>query len=232
MRMCAVEVLGVKIKDQRIQELLDGHQHQVVRTNIELATAAHNLDVQKQTEQINQEQMAVRTETEKVKHELAAMKIAFELTTSLKAIESEVARFEAEKGRIQVSIDNARMEFEAGLLNQKQRADLEAETKARLNELERQMIEAHTAAVTSRFNAAQGGFSEALLALSSNEVVAKVAEAMSVQHFVGGKTFVDVVQNVFQGSALEPVIGRITERVVKATAMASGNGETPPRPRA
>ncbi len=39
--------------------------------------------------------------------------------------------------------------------------------------------------------AAQGGFSEALLALSNHEVLAKVAEAMSVQSFIGGKSLAD-----------------------------------------
>ena len=74
-------------------------------------------------------------------------------------------------------------------------------------------------ATVRRFGAAQGGFSEALLALSSREVLAKVAEAMSVQSFVGGKTLVDVVGKLFAGTPLAGVLGRITER-----AGAGGNG--------
>jgi hypothetical protein len=63
-----------------------------------------------------------------------------------------------------------------------------------------------------RFGAAQAGFSEALLALSNQEVLAKVAEAMSVQAFVGGKTLTDVIDKVFAGSPLAGLMERVKGR--------------------
>ena len=71
----------------------------------------------------------------------------------------------------------------------------------------------YTATCISRFGAAQGGFSEALLALSNHEVLAKVAEAMSVQAFVGGKTLTDVIDKVFAGTPLAGVMDKVKARV-------------------
>jgi hypothetical protein len=69
---------------------------------------------------------------------------------------------------------------------------------------------AETEAMVARFTAAQPGFSEALLALSHEETVVKVAEALSVQNFLGGKNFTEVVQKVFAGTPLGPLMERLT----------------------
>ena len=49
-------------------------------------------------------------------------------------------------------------------------------------------------------------------AFTEDDTLAKVAEAMSVQSFVGGKTLVDVVGKVFTGTPLAGVLDRIAER--------------------
>ena len=76
--------------------------------------------------------------------------------------------------------------------------------------LEALRAEAETA--IQRFGAAQSGFSEALLALSNHEVLVKVAEAMSVQSFVGGKTLTDVMDKIFAGTPLEGVLAKVKEK--------------------
>src|SRR6185503_12085400 len=68
---------------------------------------------------------------------------------------------------------------------------------------------AEVESVVKRFEAAQGGFSEALLALSNQETLRKIAEAMSVQSFVGGKTLTDVVDRVFAGTPLAGLLERV-----------------------
>jgi hypothetical protein len=70
-------------------------------------------------------------------------------------------------------------------------------------------LAAEVDATVKRFGAAQGGFSEALLALSNRDTLAKIAEAMSVQSFVGGKTLVDVIGKVFTGTPLERMLERV-----------------------
>ncbi len=48
----------------------------------------------------------------------------------------------------------------------------------------------------------------------------KVAEALSVQNFVGGKNFTEVVQKVFVGTPLQRLMDRLT------TPAGDGNGRT------
>jgi hypothetical protein len=63
--------------------------------------------------------------------------------------------------------------------------------------------------VVKRFEAAQPGFSEALLALSNHDTLVKVADAMSVQSFVGGKTLTEVIDKVFHGTPLQGLMERV-----------------------
>ena len=51
------------------------------------------------------------------------------------------------------------------------------------------------------------------------ETLAKVAEAMSVQAFVGGKTVVDVIDKVFAGTPLAGLLDKVKHR------SAGANGE-------
>ena len=83
-------------------------------------------------------------------------------------------------------------------------------------------IQAELDSAVARFGAVQGGFSEALLALSNHEVLAKVAEAMSVQSFVGGKTLTDVIDTVFAGTPLSGLMDK-----VKARTLTNGHAHLP-----
>jgi hypothetical protein len=71
------------------------------------------------------------------------------------------------------------------------------------------------------------GFTEGMLALSNNDTMVKVAEALSVQNFMGGKTFTDVVNKVFEGSPVGPMLAKAMSSAGVAKA---GNGsEKQPR---
>src|SRR5262249_10544719 len=70
-------------------------------------------------------------------------------------------------------------------------------------------LRAEVEAATQRFAAAQESVSEALLALSNHDVLAKVAEAMSVQSFIGGKSLTDVRR---QGLRRHAAAGRARSR--------------------
>ncbi len=70
-----------------------------------------------------------------------------------------------------------------------------------------------------QLKAVDSGFSEALLALNNQETLARVAEAMSVQQFVGGKDLVEVMQKAFAGT---PLAGLMT-KVANGTALPNGS---------
>nr|MBA2542926.1 hypothetical protein [Deltaproteobacteria bacterium] len=100
----------------------------------------------------------------------------------------------------------------ATLARQKATAELDTSVRAAHQQLVLEALKAEVDAAVQRFGAAQGGFSEALLALSNQETLAKVAEAMSVQSFVGGKTLTDVIDKVFAGTPLAGLMDRVKAR--------------------
>jgi major vault protein len=227
MKVTDVEVLFVQIVDESIQHLLEQHQHTVVRTNIELKTGEHNLEVQRRTEQISQEQFKIKTETDVARNKMILDKLVAELTTALKQIDGEVQKYDKLVEKAKAEQDVNEVGFSATQDRQKREADLKHQIAATTAELERQMIAASTEAVVSRFGAAQQGFTEGLMALSSQETMVKVAESMSVQNFIGGKSFVDVVGKVFAGSPAEGFITKLTERIASVEKLAQGSNGGP-----
>ncbi|MCB9575375.1 MAG: hypothetical protein H6709_25140, partial [Kofleriaceae bacterium] len=125
----------------------------------------------------------------------------------------------------------ADVDHQAELARRRDRAALDDEIAARRQALALDALRAEVTAAVERFGAAQGGFSEALLALSNQEVLVKVAEAMSVQSFVGGKTLTDVVDRVFAGTPLAGLLDRAQARAVPSNGNGHARGGRPPAER-
>jgi hypothetical protein len=75
-------------------------------------------------------------------------------------------------------------------------------------------LAAETRANVERLKAVDSGFSEALLAINNQDTLARVAEAMSVQSFVGGKDLVEVMQKAFAGTPLANLMSKVQEGAV------------------
>ena len=91
-----------------------------------------------------------------------------------------------------------------------------------IQELELARSREETEHVIQRFQAANGPLAEALLALGNQDTVVKLAEALSVQSFIGGKTVVDVVQKVFAGSPAAGLVEKALQRALPASVEANG----------
>ena len=53
--------------------------------------------------------------------------------------------------------------------------------------------------------------------MSNQETLTKIAEATSVQTMIGGRSVVDVIQNVFKGSTLEGMVAKVMAAAGKTT---------------
>jgi major vault protein len=221
MRVTDVEVLDVAIGDDDIAELLGDAQRQSVQDGIALVRARRGLELTRQREQIAR---AVAEEEATTGHRRAELDLdaaADRLRCALSELEGEVTRAVAQLDVARARNAAADVDHAAALARRRDADAAEHDARRATHELALAAQAADVDAAVRRFGAAQGGFSEALLALSSREVLTKVAEAMSVQSFVGGKTLVDVVGKVFAGTPLAGVLGKVTDR-------AGGNGGWPP----
>jgi major vault protein len=226
MHVTDVEVLSVAIDDERIAALLGQAQHEAVESSITLLRETRALDVAKQREEIVRQASEAHTETLRQKAQLDALEVASQLELTLVTLAAEVREHEERKNAAQAKNVALDLVHQAELGRKRSASELEAETlrAQQAVRLEALRVEAETA--IQRFGAAQSGFSEALLALSNNEVLVKVAEAMSVQSFVGGKTLTDVIDKVFAGTPLEGVLAKVKEK-----ASANGGPREPRLPR-
>jgi major vault protein len=210
MRVADVEVLDVTIGDDAIAKLLGTAQRQAVEEGISLVRARRGLELIRQREEIARSTAEEEATTRRRKAELDLDAANDRLKAALAELEGEVRRA---VGQLEVSrARNASLDVdhEAELARRRALDALALESARAQQELTLAELAADVDATVRRFGAAQGGFSEALLTLSNRDTLAKVAEAMSVQSFVGGKTLVDVVGKVFGGTPLAGLMERVT----------------------
>lgn len=220
MRMDDFEVLGVSIVDQAIQKLLGESQLLVVRTNVELANAKRNLEVTKTKEQLSQAEAEARAETQRKNHQLQIEQTESQLSVSLAKIAAALKETEQQAGLDEEQNTLASMNSKAKLEIDDQEhiqhvAHLKAEQDVVLAKLK-----AEVEAIVERFNAAKGGMTDALVALSDKEVLVKLGQALNIQQIIGGESVSDAVAKVFAGSPVETLVKRILTQTPT-------NGQTP-----
>jgi major vault protein len=225
MRIQDVEVLKVRIEDDRIQSLLDQAQHEAVQSNIEIERSQRALDATRQTQSIERERLDEEAKTKAKLYDLQTNENAMQLKVLLEKLSGEIEqqqkKLEAEQEHQKVT-DVA---HDAELGREKRSADQAEAINIAVQARELEHLKAQTDAVVARFGASQEGFSEALLALSNNETVVKVSEALSVQKLIGGQNFTEAVQRLFADTPLKHVM----DRVVREQPVPS-NGGKPSRP--
>ena len=221
MRVYDVEVLKVRIGDDNIQSLLVRAQHEAVETSISLASDQRRLLATKRREDIGRQELEAKAETADHKAKLDAEDIARVLTMALARIDAEIQQagknMESQKERD--ALKDASVQAEIG--RQRATADNNNAIEQARQAIVLESLAKETEATVAKLNAAQEGFSEALLALGNQDTLVKVAEAMSVQQFFGGKNLVEVITKVFAGTPLETLAKVMQE---KAAAAPNGGG--------
>jgi hypothetical protein len=199
----------VAIDDAHISELLDEAQHEAVESSLTLLRATRALEVTKQRERLDQEGAAARAETERLRAALDIETAQARLGVALAALDGSVR--EAAEHRRASEAKSAVLDFEhqAALRRERLAAEERHTREAAAQALRLEALSAEVESVVRRFQAAQGGLSDALVTLSNRDTLARVAEAMSVQSFIGGKSLTDVIDKVFAGSPLEGLLEKV-----------------------
>jgi major vault protein len=204
-----VEVLDVSIDDEGIAAMLSQAQHEAVESSITLLRGQRGLEVTRQQEAIARDVAEAKATTQQRLAQLEVDSAAAKLSVLLAQIAGETRQQDERRKVNEARAAAAGVEHAAGLQREKAAADQRHALAKADQELRLQALKAEVDAVVARFEAAQGGFSEALLALSNHEVLVKVAEALSVQQMVGGRNFVQVVDHVFAGTPLAGLLEKV-----------------------
>jgi major vault protein len=204
-----VEVLNVVIGDQRIAQMLDQAQHEAIESNITLARETRGLEVSRKREAIKRGEAEAKAETVKATAGLQIEEVGAKLRVVLASLAADGQSEEERKKAIALKSEADHVEHRAGLEREREAANVRGDIARAEQALRLEALRAEAETVIRRFEAAQTGFSEALLALGNQDVLVKVADAMSVQSFVGGKSLTEVVDKVFAGTPLEAVMQRV-----------------------
>jgi major vault protein len=205
MRIYDVEVLGVRLGDAKIEELLTHTQHAVVQQTLELANEQRRLEFVTQQEDVKRQVMEKIAETTQKELELRDAEIAQRLAVRLSEITSQssaqatalegkqaeqallAAIHEAEQERVRSSQD-LQVAFEAQKLAQ------------RLQELSAQVD-----GTVKKAEAVSPDLIAALQSFSDRAMVERVAESMAPLAILGGKSVAEVLSGLLHGTALEAV---------------------------
>jgi major vault protein len=217
MRVVDVEVLGVVIRDEAIRTLLDQAQREVVKSAIDLSNQARGLEATRQRERMSRDELEIKAQTKKRQDELVRELAASELATALARI-GNAMKEQADKQKL-VEAEQAVEEIKFGTRLERVKREREQELVIFAREQEKQieMLRAQAEAAVQRFGAVSGNFSEALLALSRNDTLVKVAQAWDVQRIVAGESLGDTLQRLFHDTPLKGLVEQLVPK----------NGERP-----
>ena len=217
MRVVDVEVLMIQITDARVRDMLEDAQFEAVSGNILLAQAEKALKITCRQEDIKRQKAKAEAQTVVNDLKLEAERISEDQKVQKAHQDAKLARLE--KDAKLADADEAVLDLKAERKLSRDKAVWNDKLKVAKDEqaMRIEELEKEAKLTVERFGAMQNGFSEALLALSSQDTMAKIAEALSVQQLIGGRSVADVLCKVFHGTSLEGMMGELLEK-------ASGSG--------
>jgi major vault protein len=206
MRVSDVEVLAVSLRDDRIRQMLDAAQHDVVRNNLEMTTLRRNLEVTKQKEQITREEQQTKADTQKKAHSLQLDLATSELSVILTKLGNELKQLEVLKERQMANEAIEDLKADSSRARDAKDQEMALAINREQLEIEIERLKAETQSVVDRFSSSQKGFSDALMSLSNNETMVKVAQAWDIQRTIGGESMADLLGRLFTGTPFKAVL--------------------------
>jgi major vault protein len=199
MRIVDVDVLSVRLEDDKIRALLEQAQHDTVE-----------LAITKQREAIARETAEVKALTKVRTDELARELAASELAVALARMTNTLR--EADERKKLVEAEQSIESFKVGqrLDRVKREREQELALFAREQDKRIELLRAEAETAVQRFTAASGNFSEALMSLSRHETLVKVAEAWGVQRVVEGESMGDTLARLFHNTPLKVLVDKLT----------------------
>lgn len=205
-----VDVLSIRVEDD-IQNMIDRHQYNMVRRQLEWSSKEREIEVlkqmieaEKQEAELNHDSKQHELELEK---ELDIAKIAKE--EAIKRLEEIAVRTakETEKS-LQPVLDAIQ---EAELKREKKSQDAEIAYKEALAELEVSKRESVTEAIRDVMKAISPDLIASMTATSNAELLKTLAESMSPYALAedSGESVVDVTTRLLHGTSLEEFVGKL-----------------------
>jgi major vault protein len=214
MRVTDVDVLAVVIKDRQIADLLALAAVEVVKLDVEVSRAKNTLDAEKEKEIIGRE-----LAREKAESVMEGHSIAIQTTESNLKLEGARATADQTKQTLlqQTNLLKNKVADEdaaSALARKEKEKQQELNWSKQAQDQQLAFLEAETTSIVQRFEAAGKGFTEAIVAIQNQDVLVKMAQAVSVQTLIGGKSIVETLNKVIGEN---PVGALLADAIKKGT---------------
>lgn len=209
MRVYDVEVLGVEIGDQGIDQLLIGAQHAAVEQTLTLDGERRRLELTRERQTIEQEIDAITAGTRQKKlvldraevdatHELARAKIRAEAEARHDRLSAQLADQQPLEAVHTAELARRKATHEL------EQAAADQQLAARLRELEGEVR-----AVVEKAKAVSPELIAALQAFGDRALAEKMAQSMAPLAILGGESVAEVLAKLLRGTKLAQVLGEV-----------------------
>lgn len=207
-----VEVLSIDIEES-IKEIINKHQYDVVKKNLEYANADKELEIAKKLAEAEKEKFAIKKATELYEisqnKELEEKKIKAEDAIKRLKEASLVAEKEAIKA-LQVVLDEIQ---KAELERDKKRSSNEVEQQKAKDELSIAKQNAYAESIKKVIDSIGPDLVAAIAAKSNADLLETVTEAMGPYAIARNESVADTTNMLVRGTALEGVLEQLSEMI-------------------
>lgn len=212
-----VQVSRCEIVDPELARMVRDGQAAAVAGELELESQQRRLETDRGRHALHREDLREKAVTRSFEAELEKQQLARTATLAEARAQTAVLGLhqKTEEQRAQDGLADERQTRE--LARKSRGAEAHQAIAGAQLELELARIDADTKAAVARFEAAEGGLSEAIQLLGNQDVLAKVAEAISAQRLFGGKDVANVVGNLFSGTPLAEVFEEVQSRAARGS---------------
>jgi major vault protein len=211
MRIYDVEVLGIQLQDETIENLLVSAQQSVVKQILEVDSLKRKAEFESESE--NYKRVLAETQSQ-----TKIQNLTLELAIQSKQSELQLARLEAERLASEKQQQNelatqerlqALQAIKVEMLKARQNTLLDLNERELTQEIN--MIEAQTQAVVQKAQAVTPELIAALQAFGDKALAEKLAQSMAPLSILGGKSIVEVFAQLVKGTELSKYLSRNIE---------------------
>lgn len=207
MRVYDVEVLGAIMQDRSVAQMLEGAQREAINATLLITAEQRKLEQIIKIEELKRLGEEARTTSELRSMELRNETARAKLGLDLAQLEAS-ARLQTERDAAALAAENARSavaEIELARANAERGAELTHEEAKQALEIKK--LEAQVQAVVEKAKAVSPDLIAALSVFGEREMVQKVAASMAPLGIIGGKSVIDVLKQLLEGTALARQLG-------------------------
>lgn len=204
-----VEVMEVKVADPVVAKLISDSQQETIRGFLEISKKQQATIVVKEVEQAERQVLAERQLTEVKKHESALEATKRKLTLLKEELGVEIERSNL-VAKSKLELTNIENQINVAVLSrEKASAETKAQIEAQIVDLEKQRLEAETAAIQARLDSVNADLVAAIQSSNDRDALVKVVEKMGLSAYLKEDSIGATLSGILKGTSLENTLAKI-----------------------